>query len=257
MHSLVRENNIAELESCKAHLAKTDENQENLFHSAAYGGNEETCTYLFDNGLKEIGRKNQWKTFPIQIACARNNSAALKFLLHKKANINVKIKELGRLESSRGYYRYDGGFGGVGGDFGYSARGDNLLHICARKEALDCLLILLPFCEHLIDAKNDLDETSRQIAPHLWKTVVKDFEANWCDPAVELVSQHLSNDVAGMVVAYGKLALCANSKDNAIKASNAKAAEAKRFADEEYTETACFFCDDNEYENDAGTDDDN
>ncbi len=46
MHSLVRENNIAELENYKEHLAKTDENQENLFHSAAYGGNEETCTYL-------------------------------------------------------------------------------------------------------------------------------------------------------------------------------------------------------------------
>ena len=205
--------------------------------------------------------ENVQGTRPIQIACAKNNSAALKFLLHKKANINVKIKELGRLESSRGYYRYDGGFGGVGGDFGYSARGDNLLHICARKEALDCLLILLPFCEHLLDVKNDSGETPRQIAPHFWETVVetvvKDFEANRCNPAVELVSQHLSNDVADMVVAYGKLALCANSKDNAIKASNAKAAEAKRFADEEYTETACFFCDDNEYENDAGTDDDN
>jgi hypothetical protein len=37
MHSLVRENNIAELENWKEHLAKTDENQENLFHSAAYG----------------------------------------------------------------------------------------------------------------------------------------------------------------------------------------------------------------------------
>jgi hypothetical protein len=69
----------------------------------------------------------------------------------------------------------------------------------------------LPFCEHLIDAKND-SETSRQIAPHIWETVVNDFEANWCNPAVELVSQHLINDVAGMVVAYGKLALCANSK---------------------------------------------
>ena len=91
----------------------------------------------------------------------------------------------------------------------------------------------MPFCEHLIDAKNDSGETSRQIAPHIWESVVKDFEANWCNPAVELVSQHLINDVAGMVVAYGKLALCTNSKDNAIKASNAKAAEAKRVADEE------------------------
>ena len=36
MTSLVRENNIAELENFKAHLAKT-ENKENLFHSAAYG----------------------------------------------------------------------------------------------------------------------------------------------------------------------------------------------------------------------------
>jgi hypothetical protein len=82
----------------------------------------------------------------------------------------------------------------------------------------------LPFCEHLIDAKNDEFETPRQIAPHFWETVVdtvvKDFEANRCNPAVELVSQHLINDVAGMVVAYGELALCANSKDNAIKASN-------------------------------------
>ncbi len=91
-------------------------------------------------------------------------------------------------------------------------------------------IILLPFCEHLIDAKNDSGETSWQIAPHIWETVVKDFdvkdfEANRCNPAVELVSQHLINDVAGIVVAYGKLALCANSKYNAIKASNAKAAE--------------------------------
>ena len=102
MHSLVRENNIAELENYKEHLAKTDENQENLFHSAAFGGNEETLTYLFDNGLKNIDRKNKWNTFPIQIACARNNSAALKFLLHKKANINVKIQDLG----SRGCYLF-------------------------------------------------------------------------------------------------------------------------------------------------------
>jgi hypothetical protein len=37
MHSLVQENKIAELENFKAHLAETDENKENLFHSAAYG----------------------------------------------------------------------------------------------------------------------------------------------------------------------------------------------------------------------------
>jgi len=103
---------------------------------------------------------------------------------------------------------------------GFSLQGDNLLHICVRNEALDCLLILLPFCEHLLDVKNDSGETPRQIASHIWEAVVEDFDANWCNPAVELVSQHLINDVAGMVVAYGELALCANSKDNAIKASN-------------------------------------
>jgi hypothetical protein len=37
MHSFVREKKIDELENWKAHLAKTDENEENLFHSAAYG----------------------------------------------------------------------------------------------------------------------------------------------------------------------------------------------------------------------------
>ena len=108
MHSLVRENKIAELENYKEHLAETDENNENLFHSAAYsrrsvftslysrmvftGGNKETWTYLFDNGLKDIDQENIWETFPIQIACAKNNSAALKFLLDKKANIDVKVK---------------------------------------------------------------------------------------------------------------------------------------------------------------------
>ena len=91
MHSLVRENKIDELENWKAHLAKTDENKENLFHSAAYDGNEETCAYLFDNGLNDIDRKNRLKPIPIQIACARNNSAALEFLLDKKANIDVKV----------------------------------------------------------------------------------------------------------------------------------------------------------------------
>ena len=108
MHSLVRENKIAELEICKEHLAKTDEYEENLFHSAAYGrrsvftslysrmvftgGNKETCTYLFDNGLEGINQKNRWDTYPIQIACAMKNDAALKFLLDKKANIDVKVK---------------------------------------------------------------------------------------------------------------------------------------------------------------------
>ena len=108
MHSLVRENNIAELENYKEHLAKTDDYNENLFHSAAYGrrsvftslysrmvftgGNEETWTYLFDNGLNDIDRMNKRNTNPIQIACVRNNSAALKFLLDKKANIDVKVK---------------------------------------------------------------------------------------------------------------------------------------------------------------------
>jgi len=114
MHSLVRENNIAELENYKEHLAKTDEYKENLFHSAAEGrrsvftslysrmvftgGNEETWTYLFDNGLKDINQENRWGVFPIQIACVKNNSAALKFLLDKldkldkKANIDVKVK---------------------------------------------------------------------------------------------------------------------------------------------------------------------
>ncbi len=111
MRSLVLENKIAELENYKEHLAKTDENKENLFHSAAYGrrsvftslysrmvftvftgGKEETWTYLFDNGLKDIDQENRWDSFPIQIACATNNSAALKFLLDKKANIDVKVK---------------------------------------------------------------------------------------------------------------------------------------------------------------------
>ena len=108
MHSLVRENKIAELENWKAHLAKTDENKENLFHSAAYGrrsvftslylrmvftgGNEETWTYLFDNGLKDIDQKNNYSIFPIQIACARNNYAALNFLLLKNANKTVKVE---------------------------------------------------------------------------------------------------------------------------------------------------------------------
>ena len=56
------------------------------------GGNEETWTYLFDNGLKDIDQENRLDTFPIQIACIMNNSAALKFLLDKKANIDVKVK---------------------------------------------------------------------------------------------------------------------------------------------------------------------
>ena len=47
MHSLVRENKIEELENWQAHLAKTDYNDENLFHSSAYDGNEETA-YLPD-----------------------------------------------------------------------------------------------------------------------------------------------------------------------------------------------------------------
>ncbi len=104
----MRENNIAELENWKAHLAKTDENKENLFHSAAYGrrsvftslysrmvftgGNKETWTYLFNNGLKNINQENVWDTFPIQIACVKNNSDALEFLLDKKANNDVKVK---------------------------------------------------------------------------------------------------------------------------------------------------------------------
>ena len=108
MHSLVLENKTAELENWKAHLAKTDENKENLFHSAAYGrrsvftslysrmvftgGNKETWTYLFDNGLKNINQENRWNTFPIQIACVKNNLDALKFLLDKKANKDVKVK---------------------------------------------------------------------------------------------------------------------------------------------------------------------
>jgi len=88
----VRENKIAELENWKAHLAKTDYYEGNLFHSAAFGGNEETWTYLFDNGLKDIDQKNIFDTFPIQIACVRNNSAALKILLDKKANVDVKVE---------------------------------------------------------------------------------------------------------------------------------------------------------------------
>ncbi len=56
------------------------------------GGNKETWTYLFDNGLTDIDQENIYNTFPIQIACVQNNSAALKFLLDKKANINVKVK---------------------------------------------------------------------------------------------------------------------------------------------------------------------
>jgi hypothetical protein len=35
---------------------------------------------------------NKWNTNPIQISCVRNNSAALKFLLDKKANIDVKVE---------------------------------------------------------------------------------------------------------------------------------------------------------------------
>jgi ankyrin repeat protein len=108
MHSLVRENKIDELENYKQHFEKTDENKENLFHSAAYsrqsvftslysrmvftGGNKETWTYLFDNGLKNINQENRYDTFPIQIACFKNNLDALKFLLDKKANKDVKVK---------------------------------------------------------------------------------------------------------------------------------------------------------------------
>ena len=178
------------------------------------------------------------KTIPIQIACARNNSAALEFLLDKKANIDVKVvRRAGYAPPHYPYYQRGGPALYLGGldpylglediddehplDHGYEyldddrayrdrygePYGDKLLHICVRNEALDCLLILLPFCEHLLDVKNDSGETPRQVASHIWEAVVEDFDANWCNPAVELVSQHLINDVAGMVVAYGKLAL--------------------------------------------------
>jgi len=212
MHSLVRENNIAELENNKEHLAKTDENQENLFHSAAFGGNEETWTYLFDNGLKDIDQKNRFDTFPIQIACVRNNSAALKILLDKKANVDVKVELYGIGYGGGGggdYYRY------LGEDYlplllggpRYLRGDDNLLHVCVRKEAKACLLLLLPHCQHLTDEKNTSGQTPREIAPQFWEAVVNDFNANWCNPAIEFFSQHLINDVAGMVVAYCKLAL--------------------------------------------------
>jgi hypothetical protein len=214
MHSLVRENKIAELENYKEHLAKTDEHQENLFHSAAYGGNEETCTYLFDNGLKDIDRKNRWRTFPIQIACARNNSRALKFLLHKEANINVKIEENG-LYGGYGYGKYLYGGNGInGGGYG-GGGGDNLLHICVRTEASACLLILFPFCQHLIDVKNSPGgQTPQEIAPKFWDNAIETIQL--CNAAVrELVSQHLINDGAGIVVAYVNWAwaLCADSKE--------------------------------------------
>ena len=51
MHSLVRENKIAELEICKEHLAKTDEYEENLFHSAAYGRRSVFTSLYFKNGF--------------------------------------------------------------------------------------------------------------------------------------------------------------------------------------------------------------
>ena len=59
MHSLVRGSEIAELKDYKKHLAGIDQNQENLFHSAAFSGNEETCTYLFDNGKISVDQRNK------------------------------------------------------------------------------------------------------------------------------------------------------------------------------------------------------
>ncbi len=62
---------------------------------------------------------NRWTTCPIQIACAKDNSTAIKFLLRKDAKINVDI-ESGR---RRGYI---GGVKHIFGLHGY-AYGDNLL----------------------------------------------------------------------------------------------------------------------------------
>jgi ankyrin repeat protein len=126
-------------------------------------------TYLFDNGLKDIDRMNKFNTNPIQIACARNNTAALKFLLDKKANIDVKVE------------RYLFRKGDKEGDSYYEGDGDNLLHICVRRAldcaTFDCLLILLPFCEHLIDVQNFLGQTPRQIAPHIWDNAINGCNA--------------------------------------------------------------------------------
>ena len=91
-------------------------------------------------------------TRPIQIACVKYNSAALKFLLRKNANVNVKIKSY-LYSSNYDGSLWDGYITSGGYYYGLSSLdlGDNLLHICFRNEALDCLLILLPFCEHLSD----------------------------------------------------------------------------------------------------------
>jgi ankyrin repeat protein len=156
MHSLVRENKIAELENFKEHFAKTDENQENLFHSAAYSGDEKTWLYLWRNGLnniEDINRMNQWNTCPIQIACAKDNSAALHFLLCIGAKDKVVIDR--ETKSYRGSFgllyggsQYVNGHC-CGGSYLFSL-GDNLLHICIRAKAKACLLML---CERFIDHK--------------------------------------------------------------------------------------------------------
>jgi len=48
-----------------------------------------------------------------------------------------------------------------------------LLHLCVRFQASDCLFILLPKCQHLIDVKNNKGQTPSEIARQFWDAVVK------------------------------------------------------------------------------------
>jgi len=110
---------------------------------------------------------NKRGTCPIQIACVRDNYAALKFLLRKDAKINVEIER-----DRFALYLHDKRIS----LYELYEVGDNLLHLCVRSLASACLLTLFAHCQHLIDAKNNGGQTPRDIKPKFWDEVFKDWK---------------------------------------------------------------------------------
>jgi hypothetical protein len=90
--------------------------------------------YLFDNGLKDIDRKNKWNTFPIQIACTRkirssqiSASQGRKNKCRNQAWISLSIMAT------------------ICFIFAFALN---------FKLQPVCLFFKLPICQHLIDGKN-------------------------------------------------------------------------------------------------------
>jgi len=125
LHEAIRNRNRAKILEFKQLIPEMDEYEETVFHSAAYSGDEKVCDTLFELGARGVHTPNRWKTYPCQVACAKNNALVLQWILRHDPNAveaKVEVTHTNRRRERRGRERRACSFNRRGGGTKQRAR---------------------------------------------------------------------------------------------------------------------------------------